>query len=1016
MLRNKRGLLGVRAFRSPLATTFPLHSLRTTTPVRAVTSTHQLSESFLDGTSSIYVEDMYKAWKANPSSVHVSWASYFKNMEQGVPPGQAYQSPPTLHGATRSLSAMPDVGLSQVGAAEHQRLRDSMRLMLLIRAYQVRGHLLARLDPLTNGSLNKGPEPQELQPTTYGFTEADMDRPIDLAGENLILGFLHSGSPHRTLREILARLKETYCGSIGIEYMHIPDRTECNWLRERIETPQQHSFTKEQKYHILDRLTWSSMFERFLGTKYSRVKRFGLDGCESLIPGMKAMIDLAADLGVENVVMGMPHRGRLNVLANVVRKPLAAILNEFHKDKDQLDDMGEGSGDVKYHLGTSYDRPTVSGKKVHISLLANPSHLEAVNPVVLGKARAKQDLSKDKDPKNTMPILLHGDAAFCGQGVVYETFDLGWWRNFTVGGTVHIIVNNQIGFTTDMKVSRTPTSSPYPTDVAKTANAPIFHVNGDDPEAVVHAMQLATEYRQAFNKDVVVDIICYRKFGHNEIDEPSFTQPLMYEKIRKQIPTLEKYRAKLVSEGVVTEEQVQKMTDTCMQEYNKAYLDSNTYTPSKMDWLSSYWKGFKSPKQISLIRKTGVPRDTLYKLGEKITSWPAGFQLHPTLEKIMERKKEMFKTGKGFDWATAEALAFGSLLLEGNIVRLTGQDVERGTFSHRHAVLHDINTDQTYVPLTNLGATAPCYIHNSPLSEFATLGFELGYSLETPNALVLWEAQFGDFSNGAQVITDQFISCGEQKWLRQSGLVMLLPHGYDGQGPEHSSARLERFLQMTDSDPTVIPPMDESQRTQIQETNWQIVNCTTPANYFHALRRQIHRDFRKPLIVMSPKRLLRYPRAISSIDEFADDSATSHGRFSRVIADNSPNLVAPKSVRRVVFCSGNVYYDLLQRREEAQSNDIALVRVEQLAPFPFDHIANQANLYPNAEIVWAQEEPMNMGAWYFIYHHMRTALQNIRGKNWEPRYVGRPASAAPATGSPKTHERQLRELLADAIN
>jgi len=962
---------------------------------------------------------MYRAWKVNPSSVHASWASYFNSIEQGAAPGEAYQSPPTLHGATRSGAQtfeMPTPSTTQQ-VAENQRLRDSMRLMLLVRAYQVRGHLLARLDPLTDGKLYRGPEPQELLPTTYGFTEADMDRPIDLAGENLILGFLHSGSPYRTLREILTRLRETYCGSIGIEYMHIPDRTECNWIRERVETPQQHSFTKEQKYHILDRLTWATLFERFLGTKFASIKRFGLDGCESLIPGMKAMIDLAADLGVENIVMGMPHRGRLNVLANVVRKPLTAILNEFNKETDQLDDMGEGSGDVKYHLGTSYDRPTVSGKKIHISLLANPSHLEAVNPVVLGKARAKQDLSGDSDHKHTMPVLLHGDAAFCGQGVVYETFDLGWWKNFTVGGTVHIIVNNQIGFTTDMRVSRTTSASPYATDVAKTANAPIFHVNGDDPEAVVHALQLATEYRQAFNKDVVVDIVCYRKFGHNEIDEPSFTQPLMYEKIRKQVPTLEKYRAKLIQEGVITEEEAQKMSDVCMQEYNKAHAEAPAYKPSKMDWLSSYWKGFKSPKQISLIRQTGIPRDTILKIGEAITTLPQGFQLHSRLEPIWQRKRDMFRTGKGFDWGTAEALAFGSLALEGNIVRLSGQDVERGTFSHRHAILHDGKTDSTFMPLASLKAPGVCSIQNSPLSEFATLGFELGYSLETPNALVMWEAQFGDFANGAQVVIDQFISSGEQKWLRQSGIVLLLPHGYDGQGPEHSSARLERFLQMTDSDPTVIPPMDESQRKQIQQCNWQVVNCTTPANYFHLLRRQIHRDFRKPLIVMSPKRLLRWPRAVSSIDEFDDlPSESGQTRFRRVIGDNNPSLVAPKSVRKLVFCSGNVYYDLLQRREDEKLNDVALVRIEQLAPFPFDHVATQANLYPNAEIVWCQEEPMNMGPWYFVYHHFRTVLSDSRGKNWEPHYAGRAASASPATGSPKTHERQLRELLASALH
>eukprot|EP01087_Luapelamoeba_hula_P009992 TRINITY_DN2617_c0_g1_i2.p1 TRINITY_DN2617_c0_g1~~TRINITY_DN2617_c0_g1_i2.p1 ORF type:complete len:1337 (+),score=215.61 TRINITY_DN2617_c0_g1_i2:120-4130(+) len=973
----------------------------------------RLTESFIDGTSATYVEDMYTAWKKDPSSVHASWNSYFRSVDAGAPPGEAHQGPESVKPGTLGRSAAAAAGVDP-------KLSDQTRLrMLLVRAFQVRGHLLAKLDPLTNGPLWRGGEPQELLPSTYGFTEEDLDRPIDLSNENLILGFLHSGAPHRTLREVYTRLRETYCGTMGVEYMHIPDRVECNWIRERIETPQRLEYTKQQKYHILDRLTWSTLFERFLANKFSSEKRFGVDGCEALIPGMKAMIDTGGDIGVECVVVGMPHRGRLNVLANVVRKPLEAILSEFNKKGDQLHDLGEGSGDVKYHLGTSFDRPTATGKKIHISLLANPSHLEAVNPVVMGKARAKQEYLKDTERTKVLPVLLHGDAAFAGQGVVPECFEMGQWKNFTVGGTVHIIVNNQIGFTTDMKTARLSRASPYPTEVAKMANAPIFHVNGDDPEAVVRAMTLAVEYRQAFHKDVVIDIVCYRRNGHNEGDNPAFTQPLMYEKIKDHPSTLEIYRKRLLEEGVVDEAEIKRMDEVANKEYQAAYEASAAYKPTKMDWLSSYWGGFKSSKHHSAIRSTGVPRDILMQIGEKLTSVPEGFSPHSLINTQLNKKKAMFRTGKGFDWATAEALAFGSLALEGNLIRLTGQDVERGTFTHRHAVLHDQKTDDTYQPLAHVGPNqAPVFIHNSALTEFGGLGFELGFSLENPNSLILWEAQFGDFSNGAQVIFDQFISSGEQKWLRQCGITLLLPHGYDGAGPEHSSARLERFLQMTDSDPDQIPEMDAAQRRQIQETNWQVVNVSTPANYFHVLRRQLRRDFRKPLIVMSPKRLLRAKEAVSSLDDFDDSAETGNGqtRFMRVIPDVCPSLVAPEKVRRVIFCSGNVYYDLAERRETAKAYDVAIVRIEQIAPFPFDHVQAQSSLYPNADICWAQEEPKNMGPYDFVYRHARAALKPQRGSAFEPLYAGRPVSASPATGSYKTHSRQLQQLLDDAFS
>lgn len=893
------------------------------------------------------------------------------------------------------------------GALSVEEVKRSMRTLLLIRAYQVRGHILAKLDPLNQPRLEL--VPAELQPATYGFTESELDLPVFLGDTNIISGFLSQDiSGHQpTIRQLLTRLKETYCGSIGVEYMHIPDREECNWIRERIETKEPFSFTAKDRINILDRLAWSTLFERFLGTKYGNTKRFGLEGCEALIPGMKAMIDTAATLGAKVIVMGMPHRGRLNMLANVVRKPLDAIFSEFNPEGTTVDDLGEGTGDVKYHLGTSYDRPTRSGGFVHLSMLANPSHLEAVNPVVLGKVRSKQLFLGDTERRQVVPVLIHGDAAFCGQGVSYETFDVPLFTDYNVGGTIHIVVNNQVGFTTDTMAARMPRASKYPTDVAKSAGAPIFHVNGDDPEAVVFVMNLAAEYRQAFKNDVVVDILCYRKDGHNEMDEPSFTQPLMYKEIRQKPNVLEKYTARLLQEGVVTQEAVLQIHSHIAGEFNDAFARKDQYRFNVQDWLSSDWSHMKSPKQFSRIRSTGVSEETFRRVARALVAVPHGFHVHKKLRTIMEKKKEMLEAGSEIDWATAEALAFGTLLDDGFVVRLSGQDVERGTFSHRHAVLHDAETNATHVPLKAL-EKMPGYFHacNSTLSEFGVLGYELGFSLDSPSSLVLWEAQFGDFVNGAQIIIDNFISAGQQKWLRQSGLVLLLPHGYDGQGPEHSSARLERFLQMCDGDPDVFPPMGEGERMQIQSTNMQIVNCTTPANYFHVLRRQMHRDFRKPLVLLTPKRLLKHKLAVSEMKDFLGNE-----RFRRVLPDTAPFLKSNDKIRRLVLCSGNVYYDLIVEREEKKSDDVAIVRVEQLAPAPFDKIKAQAEKYPNAEIYWVQEEPKNMGAWFWMYHNIKTAVKDVRPKGFEPVYVGRPASASPATGSYKTHKKQLKHIL-----
>eukprot|EP01113_Clastostelium_recurvatum_P005153 TRINITY_DN1229_c0_g1_i2.p1 TRINITY_DN1229_c0_g1~~TRINITY_DN1229_c0_g1_i2.p1 ORF type:complete len:1032 (+),score=379.58 TRINITY_DN1229_c0_g1_i2:101-3196(+) len=982
-----------------------IHRRPFSTPSTPTATLKQLSESFINGTSAVYVEEMFHTWKKNPQAVHSSWDTYFKNVERGAPAGEAYMSPPTLHhGAPTPATPSASVGAADV----RQRVSDSMKLLLLVRAYQVRGHVLAKLDPL---EIDNHPVPPELTIERYGFTQADLDREI-FVGDNLISGFLSSNRQAITLREVLDTLKKTYCSTIGVEYMHIQEREKCDWMRERFETPTKYSFSSEEKKKILDRLCWADQFERFLGMKFKTQKRFGLDGCESFIPGMKHLIDTAADLGVQSVVIGMPHRGRLNVLANVVRKPLATIFSEFGDGVVTSDELNGSpmSGDVKYHLGTSYDRPTRSGKKIHLSLVANPSHLEAVNPVVEGKARAKQYLLQDVDRSKVMPILLHGDAAFAGQGVVYESLHLSELPNYTTGGTVHIVVNNQIGFTTDPRSSR---SSLYCTDVAKTVDAPIFHVNGDDVEAVVHVMGLAAQWRQAFKKDVVIDLVCYRRFGHNEMDLPQFTQPLMYQKINQQNPIIKKYSEKLEQEGVLTHEDYQKMKADIQAILEREFKAGQEKKPQIKDWLESQWVGFKSPVQLPTIRNTGVAAEQLQKIGKVISTAPDTFTPHNNIIKNLGDKKAMFAGTKRFDWATAEALAFGSLLLEGVHVRLSGQDVERGTFSHRHAVLHDQKNGQTYTPLQNLVPSwpkavgmQPFQITNSSLSEFGVLGFELGYSLENPNALVMWEAQFGDFSNGAQVIVDQFLSSGEQKWMRQCGLVMLLPHGYDGAGPEHSSCRLERYLQLCDSDPNRIPSATEfKQGRDLQRANMHVVLCSTPANYFHVLRRQLTRDFRKPLVMPTHKWLLRYEASFSSMEDF------SAPEFKRIYPEAFPDTInEPKSVKRLVFCSGQVYYYLLKKRQTRKIKDVALVRVEQLHPFPFDLVAEQIAQYPKAEVIWCQEEPMNMGAYPFVAPHFTTLL---KGK--QARYAGRPVSASPSVASHHTHEHQLISFLSEAL-
>lgn len=969
------------------------HKFQQTASVPRAVPLSRLTDNFLDGTSSVYLEELQRAWEVDPQSVDESWDNFFRNFV-----GQASTSP----------------GISG------QTIQESMRLLLLVRAYQVNGHMKAKLDPL---GLEEREIPVDLDPALYGFTEADLDREFFL-GVWRMSGFLSENRPVQTLRSILNRLEQAYCGTIGYEYMHIPDRDKCNWLREKIETVIPRGYNAERRLVMLDRLIWSTQFENFLATKWTAAKRFGLEGAETLIPGMKEMFDRSADMGVESIVIGMSHRGRLNVLGNVVRKPLRQIFSEFSGGtKPASGEFGSytGTGDVKYHLGTSYDRPTRGGKRIHLSLVANPSHLEAVDPVVVGKTRAKQYYSNDKERKKNLAILIHGDGSFAGQGVVYETLHLSALPNYTTGGTIHMVVNNQVAFTTDPMSGR---SSQYCTDVAKALNAPIFHVNGDDLEAVVHACELAAEWRQTFQSDVVVDIVCYRRFGHNEIDEPSFTQPKMYKVIRNHPQALDLYEKQLIEMGQLSKEEIDALHKKVNSILNEEFISSKEYVPNRRDWLAAYWAGFKSPEQLSRIRNTGVKPEILKNVGKAITSIPETFKPHRAVKRVYDQRAQMIETEEGVDWAVGEALAFATLLVEGNHVRLSGQDVERGTFSHRHSVLHDQETGERYCPLDHVIMNQPeemFTVSNSSLSEFGVLGFELGYSMENPNSLVLWEAQFGDFANGAQVIFDQFISSGESKWLRQSGLVVLLPHGYDGQGPEHSSARLERYLQMSDDNPFVIPEMDPTLRTQIQQCNWQIVNVTTPANYFHVLRRQINRDFRKPLIVMSPKNLLRHKDCKSNLSEF-DDVQGHPGfdkqgtRFKRLIKDQNDHSDLEEGIKRLILCSGKIYYELDEERQRLQRKDVAICRVEQLCPFPYDLVQRELKRYPNAEIVWCQEEPMNMGAYSYITPRLTTAMTALgRGKYEDIKYVGRAPSAATATGFSQLHVKEQREVVETAL-
>ncbi len=855
---------------------------------------------------------------------------------------------------------------------------DSIRAMMLIRTYRVRGHLAAQLDPL---GLSRMDIPPDLTPAYHGFTNADLDRPVYIAGT---LGFETA-----TVRRIVEVLQANYCGHVGLEYMHINDVNERRFLQARMEGKNAEiHFTPEGKQAILAKVIQAEQWEKFLARKYVGTKRFGLDGGESAVPALEAVIKYAGMTGVEEIDIGMAHRGRLNILSNVMGKPYRAIFHEFAGGATNPADVG-GSGDVKYHLGTSSDRE-FDGIKVHLSLLPNPSHLEAVDPVVLGKTRAVQTIKGDSDGDKVLPMLLHGDASFAGQGIVWECLSFSGLPGYDTGGTIHFIINNQIGFTTSPQFGR---SSPYPSDVAKGVQAPIFHVNGDDPEAVTFCCKVATEFRQKFNRDIVIDMWCYRRFGHNEGDEPSFTQPQMYAEIRQHPPISEIYGQRLIAEGVVDQAWIDKTTADYVAHLEEEFDAAVSYLPNKADWFEGRWAGLARPDESVLGRRntqTAINKDELCRLGKILTTVPEGFHIHRTLQRILDAKKAMFETGEGFDWSTAEALAFGSLLAEGSGVRLSGQDSGRGTFSQRHAVWVDQQTGEKYIPLCHVD-DGRFEVRDSPLSEFGVLGFEYGYSLADPRCLVLWEAQFGDFANGAQSIIDQFIAAGEAKWLRASGLVMLLPHGFEGQGPEHSSARPERYLQLCADD------------------NMQVANCTTPANYFHILRRQMRRGFRKPLALMTPKSLLRHKLAVSSIADFTGDS-----HFRRIMSDLNPP--AEGETRRLVLCSGKLGYELMEARDKAGDHDVEVVRIEQLYPFPSEPLVKRLRAMPKlTELVWAQEEPKNNGAWMFAEDLLAQCLAEAGFDGMRARYAGREAAASPATGLAKRHAAEQATLIAAAL-
>ena len=966
--------------------------------------------SFLHGTNSAFIEQMYEKYLHNPLSVPTDWQTFFSGIsdqptnEMKNASWSEYKDiksnngdlvsaidgnwPDEVRSFENELKSSNAINIHE-GTSKNATL-DSIRAIMMIRAYRIRGHLKANLDPL---ELIEKIEHAELQPETYGFKAEDMERQIFL--DNVL------GLEFATLKEILEILNRTYCSTVGIEFMHISDPEEKSWLQQRIEGKDKEiTFTDLGKEFILKKLIEAEGFEKYLHKKFVGTKRFGLDGAETVIPAMEQIIKKGGQLGVTEIVIGMPHRGRLGVLATVMGKAYREIFHEFAGGSVMPEDVA-GSGDVKYHLGTSSDR-IFDDNKVHISLTANPSHLEAVDPVVLGRTRAKQAHLRTDEGKTrqesfnaVMPILLHGDAAFAGQGIVAECFALSGLRGHKTGGTIHIIVNNQIGFTTSPSFAR---SSPYPSDVAKFINAPILHVNGDDCEAVIYAARVATEFRQKFNKDVVIDVFCYRRFGHNEGDDPTFTQPLMYKKIKIHKSVADTYASKVINEKLFDEIRVSSMKSDFVQFLDSEFEAAKSFKPNKADWLDGFWANMKSSRGSKRKILTSISKENFIDIGDKISSYPENLNIHKTLARIIGNRKKMISSGEDIDWSTAEALAFGSLLKDGFPVRLVGQDSIRGTFSQRHSALVDQETEERYIPLNNISDNQAMYEGiDSFLSEAAILGYEYGYSLDYPGSLVLWEAQFGDFANGAQVQIDQFIAPGEAKWLRMSGLVLLLPHGYEGQGPEHSSARIERYLQLC------------------AEENMIVANCTTPANYFHILRRQLLRDFRKPLIMFTPKSLLRNKQCTSRMKDFTDDV------FHRVLLDDGETkhkekfLVEDDKIKKVILCSGKVYYDLLFERDSNKKLDIYIIRLEQLYPFPAKALTPIISRFKNADFIWCQEEPKNMGPWNTMERYIDWCLTKAKCEKTKVKYVGRSPAASTATGLMSKHQKQQKMLIDSAL-
>ena len=958
---------------------------------------HQDWSDVAGGVSPGFIEGLFDRYRSDAASVEPGWRSFFEGLEGAQGPSWASASWPlastddltaALDPTQMEPAARPAKGGKPAAAAPSpaaskddvlRAARDSIQAMMLIRMYRVRGHLAANLDPL---GLARRELPQELRTETYGFTDAQIDRPVYLGGA--------LGLEWGTIREVVDTLRANYCGNVGLEYMHIADQEERQFLQERMEGKDKGvDFTPEGKKAILTKVIDAEQWEKFCGRKFVGTKRFGLDGGEAMIPALESVIKYGGQAGVREIVYGMAHRGRLNVLANVMAKPLRVIFHEFGGGSANPDDIG-GSGDVKYHLGTSTDRE-FDGHKVHMSLVANPSHLEAADPVVLGKTRAIQTIADDlKDHTHALPVLIHGDAAFAGQGIVWECLGFSGIRGYNTGGCVHFIINNQIGFTTSPQFAR---SSPYPSDVAKGVQAPIFHVNGDDPEAVTFATKMAVEFRQTFHRDVVVDMWCYRRFGHNEGDEPSFTQPLMYNKIRQHPLVSEIYARRLIAQGVVDSAWVDGTIAKTIENFEAEFQAGQSYKPNKADWFAGRWSGLHAPTDEEGLRRnvnTGIEMKLFEALGRTLTTIPDSVKVHKTLARVIDAKRQMFVTGENFDWATGEALAFGALLSEGYGVRLSGQDSGRGTFSQRHAVWVDQTDEHKYIPLCMV-EHGRFEVLDSPLSEYGVLGFEYGYALADPKTLVMWEAQFGDFANGAQTMIDQFIAAGEAKWLRANGLVMLLPHGYEGQGPEHSSARPERFLQLCAGD------------------NMQVANCTTPANFFHLLRRQMHRNFRKPLVVMTPKSLLRHKLAVSKAVDFQGDT-----HFRRILSDT--NGAKDAETKRLVLCTGKVAYDLIEARDANADAGTQIVRIEQLYPFPRNALCRRVARMPALEeVVWCQEEPKNNGYWFFVEPEIEQSLAQANAPVKRARYVGRAASASPATGLMKRHQLEQGALVADAL-